>query len=88
MKLTFKEDFIQPLPPSRLTIHEKSSSNVRVTSAVSPAGHHDDPYVIQEDGAAKLKLQMERHLDRKRAGGFQTKTLGFEPTDTFLHEIT
>lgn len=51
--------------------------------SVSPAGRHDDLHVVQEDRTAELKLHTERHLDRKRAGRFQSKTqlqiLSFTP---------
>lgn len=36
------------------------------SSSVSPAGRHDDPHMVQENRATKLKLQTERHLHRKR----------------------
>lgn len=56
----------------------------QIRSAVSPGGCHDDVYVIQEDRAAELKLQMERYLEGREQWSFKIKS-GFSCEAASLH---
>lgn len=51
--------------------HERDISR----EAVSPAGCHDNLYMVQENRTAELKLKTEGYLDRKRGCCFQNTAI-------------